>query len=100
MILVVDIGNTNIKYGVFENDRLIYNFKQRTFNNDTSDEIGLFICEVFKNFGLLIDEVTGVIISSVVPQIMFSFIHAIKKYLHKDPVIVGKNLNYDFLNQF
>lgn len=96
MILVVDIGNTNIKYGVFENDRLIYNFKQRTFNNDTSDEIGLFICEVFKNLGLLIDEVTGVIISSVVPQIMFSFIHAIKKYLHKDPVIVGKNLNYDF----
>lgn len=96
MILVVDIGNTNIKYGVFENDELIYNFKQRTFNNDTSDEIGLFICEVFKNYGLLIEAVTGVIVSSVVPQIMFSFIHAIKKYLHKEPIIVGKNLNYDF----
>ncbi len=96
MIIVVDIGNTNIKYGVFKNNKLVAQFKQRTFNNATSDEIGLFICQFFSNNNFLKNDVDDVIISSVVPQIMFSFSHAIKKYFNIEPIIIGKNLKYDF----
>lgn len=96
MIITVDIGNTNIKFGIFKNDLLIAQFKQRMFNNATSDEIGLFIYQFFNNNNFIIKEVEDIIISSVVPQVMFSFIHAIKKYFYREPIIVGKNLNYDF----
>ena len=92
MIIVVDIGNTNIKYGVFKNNKLVAQFKQRTFNNATSDEIGLFICQFFSNNNFLKNDVDDVIISSVVPQIMFSFSHAIKIYFNIDPLLIGKNL--------
>ena len=94
--IVIDIGNTNIKYGIFKENKLLYQFKQRTVNNATSDEIGLFICQFLNSNGFFKDDVDGVIISSVVPQIMFSVKHSITKYFNQEPIILGKNLNYDF----
>lgn len=96
MVITVDIGNTNIKYGIFKTGRLEAQFKQRTVNNATSDEIGLFICQYLQKYGFLEKDVEGIIISSVVPQIMFSFSHTVRKYFNKEPIIVGDNLKYDF----
>ncbi|SFR84268.1 type III pantothenate kinase [Anaeromicropila populeti] len=88
MILTIDIGNTNITFGMFEGENLIGTFRMTTDIPRTSDEYGIFICEALKVKGLT-SKVEGVVISSVVPNIMYSFESGIKKYLGVNPVKVG-----------
>lgn len=101
MILVCDVGNTNIVLGVFEGERLLKNWRISTDRGKTSDEYGLMIDQLFKYDGLNIDEVEGVIISSVVPNIMHSLQAASVKYLKKEALVVGPgiktgiNIKYD-----
>lgn len=89
MRLVIDIGNTNITGGVFKEDRLISTFRMTTKLPRTSDEYGIFLCEVLRVKGIDHSEVEGVIISSVVPNIMYSFVNGIVKYFDCKPIIVG-----------
>nr|WP_297937791.1 type III pantothenate kinase [uncultured Lachnoclostridium sp.] len=88
MILTVDIGNTNITIGMFEGDKVVGTFRMTTNILRTSDEYGIFIKDaiIAKGFD---GEVEGVIISSVVPNIMYSFENGIIKYFNKKPIIVG-----------
>lgn len=88
MILTVDIGNTNITFGIFENDKVVGTFRMTTNIMRTSDEYGIFIREALRTKGFEGD-VEGVIISSVVPNIMYSFESGIIKYLNTKPIIVG-----------
>ena len=71
MLLVIDIGNTNITFGVFKEDDIVARFRMRTQSEKTSDEYGVFIVTVLKEFNIFADEVKDVIISSVVPDIMY-----------------------------
>jgi pantothenate kinase (EC 2.7.1.33) len=89
MLLVVDIGNTNFTFGVFHEDELKLTFRMTTKIPRTSDEYGIFICEVLKNKGIAVKEIHNVIISSVVPNLMYSFQHAIMSYFKCKPIIVG-----------
>lgn len=88
MILAVDIGNTNITIGMFEGDDLVGTFRMTTDIQRTSDEYGIFISQAVQLKGTG-SEVEGVIISSVVPNIMYSFESGIRKYLKVTPIIVG-----------
>lgn len=89
MLLVVDIGNTNFTFGIFEGDKLVMTFRMTTKIPRTSDEYGIFICDVLRTRGFQIEDIEDVIISSVVPNIMYSFQHGIMKYLNRKPIIVG-----------
>lgn len=89
MLLVVDVGNTNITFGVFEEQQLMLTFRMTTKIPRTSDEYGIFICDVLKNRGIDVGTIQDVIISSVVPNIMYSFTSGIMKYLNHKPIIVG-----------
>ena len=89
MLLVVDVGNTNITLGIFDGEKQLGTFRMTTKLPRTSDEYGIFIRELLNTRGIRCDEVEGVIISSVVPNIMYSFENGIKKYLGIRPVIVG-----------
>lgn len=89
MVLVVDVGNTNITLGVFREDELVVTFRMTTKLPQTSDEYGIFICNVLREKEIKRDEIEDVIISSVVPNIMYSFTNAIVKYLNCKPIIVG-----------
>lgn len=89
MLLVVDIGNTNITIGVFDEDNLCGTFRMTTKIPRTSDEYGIFICELLKQKNIEPKDVKDVIISSVVPNMMYSFINGIKKYFGLSPIIVG-----------
>lgn len=89
MLLVVDIGNTNITYGIFNEDQLKGNFRINTKTVRTSDEYGILLVDLLRSRGVSIGNIEGVIISSVVPNVMHSFENAIKKYLDLNPVIVG-----------
>ncbi len=89
MILVLDAGNTNIVLGVFNNNRLITNWRISTDKSKSSDEYGMIINQLFRYEGLEMQEMETVVISSVVPPIMHSLQRAISKYCRIDPLVVG-----------
>jgi type III pantothenate kinase len=101
MILVVDVGNTNIVLGIYEEKKLRTYWRMTTDKDKTSDEIGMLCMQFFDYEGIKISDIEAVIISSVVPPIMYSFEHAIKKYIKVEPLIVGPgiktgiNIKYD-----
>lgn len=89
MLLVIDVGNTNITLGIFQGEQLCGSFRMTTKLTRTSDEFGIFICDLFKTKGIQAADIEDVIIASVVPKIMYSLTSGIIKYLGKTPVIVG-----------
>ncbi|WHH57085.1 type III pantothenate kinase [Petroclostridium sp. X23] len=101
MILVVDVGNTNIVLGIYEGKKLRTYWRMTTDKDKTSDEIGMLCMQFFNYEGIKISDIEAVIMSSVVPPIMYSFEHAIKKYIKVEPLIVGPgiktgiNIKYD-----
>lgn len=92
MILVLDIGNTNIKLGVFENEKLKGTWRISTDLRKTSDEYGIAVVEMLKTSNITPDDIEGVIMSSVVPGINFTIEHMLTDYIHKKPIIVGAGI--------
>ena len=100
MILAIDIGNTNMEFGLFENSRLINNFRLVTDKTTTSDEIGLMMLKFFDVKGIKSGDIDDVIIASVVPQVMFAMNNAMKKYLGKVSLIVGEDCSVPIKNNY
>lgn len=92
MLLAIDIGNTNIEFGVFHDDVLRGQFRLSTNREITSDEVGLLLIQFFSIHGITAKDIEDVLISSVVPQIMYSISNAMRKYLNKTPLVVGENV--------
>ena len=92
MLLVIDVGNTNVTMGVFDGEKLKETFRLTTGTSRTSDEYGLAICDLIEHISIAIEEVRDVIISSVVPDVMYSLINGIVKYFHTTPLIVGPGI--------
>lgn len=89
MILVVDVGNTHIVLGVYEKTDLLASWRLNTDKERTADELGMFMLNLFNHAGLKADKVEAVIIASVVPPIMYTLEHSIKKYFKLEPMIIG-----------
>ena len=92
MLLAIDIGNTNIVVGVMNGMELISSFRLTTQTPRTSDEFGLCISSLLELRKIHLEEITDVIISSVVPKIMYSLTNSIRKYLKLEPMIIGPEL--------
>ncbi|WP_338752566.1 type III pantothenate kinase [Bacillus sp. FJAT-52991] len=92
MIFVLDVGNTNTVLGVYENDVLKYHWRIETNRNKTEDEYGMVIKNLFEHEGLTFSQIDGMIISSVVPPIMFSLEKMCQKYFNIKPLIVGPGI--------
>lgn len=88
MILLIDVGNTNVTIGVHDGKEVIASWRMTTKRDLTSDEIGMTLRSYFSLGGVSTDDIDGTIISSVVPPIMYSLIHAVKKHLGQEPIIV------------
>ncbi|MBE6082256.1 type III pantothenate kinase [Sporanaerobacter sp. PP17-6a] len=101
MLLVIDVGNTNIVLGVYDGDRLLYDWRIATDKDKTSDEYGLLLRQIFSYHNLCFKDVEDVIISSVVPTLMYTLDATIKRYIGHDPLIIGPgvktgmNIKYD-----
>lgn len=89
MLLAVDVGNTDITFGLFQESELITRFRITTKMPRSSDEYGGAICNVLDQKGYSPKDITEVIIASVVPKMMYSFTSGIIKYLKCHPVVVG-----------
>ena len=93
MLLGIDVGNTNITLGVFCGEELRGTFRMTTKIARTSDEYGIYICDLLEHNGVHVSEIEAVIVASVVPDIMYSFNSGIIKYLHREPIIVGPGVH-------
>jgi type III pantothenate kinase len=88
MLLAIDVGNTNIVLGVFDNGRLIHSWRLQTMRERTSDELGLLVDGLFAHRGLSPSRVTGVVLGSVVPPLTSTVWAMVKRYFDRDPLIV------------
>lgn len=101
MILVLDVGNTNIVLGIYQEKKLLVEWRLSTDYKRTADEYAIQVTQLFYQSGVDMKSIEGVIISSVVPNIMYSLEHMIRKYFNTTPIIVGPgvktgiNIKYD-----
>lgn len=89
MLLVIDVGNTNITIGLYEGKGIKCHFRMMTQLPRTSDEYGIMLTELIEHHGFGVGDVSGVIIASVVPNVMYSLTSSIVKYFNTEPLIVG-----------
>lgn len=93
MLLTIDVGNTNMVFGLFSEKEMVGSFRLRTASDVTSDEIGILACEYFNRFGFEPGAVEAVMIASVVPQIMYTLNSAVIKYFGKEPIVVDSDVD-------
>jgi len=91
MLLVIDVGNTNIVLGLIEDEELVRTFRVSTTER-TTDETGVLLLTLLQNRGVAPEDVHGAIIGSVVPSVQYSLEKALRRYLDVDPLVVGKKL--------
>lgn len=89
MIFVIDVGNTNIVLGVYKGKELLHHWRLSTNRSATVDEYGINIYNLFQFVGIKMEQIEGVIISSVVPPLMGMLEKLCLKYMRKTPLIVG-----------
>ncbi len=89
MVLAVDIGNTNIVFGVFDGGRIMCHWRIGTDKSKTSDEYGILFRELMKLRDIDPDSIRGAVISCVVPTIQSTVTNAIQTYFNVNPVVVG-----------
>ena len=101
MILLVDVGNTNIVIGVYKENGCIVSWRISTDTKKTSDEYSIQVMQLLNQYDLNPKEVKGIIISSVVPNIMHSLENMVRKSFDIEPIVVGPgiktgiNIKYD-----
>ena len=92
MVLAFDVGNTNIKIGVFDGDDMIYSWRMATDLLRTADEYGIALMQLLQSGGITPSQITGTIVSSVIPQLNYTIEHMITYYLHSKPLMVGPGI--------
>ena len=93
MLLCADIGNTNIKIGLFNGDEMVQRWRISTDRTSLADEYGVLISNLFESKGLSVHEIKGCAISSVVPGLTQEFIEMSEKYFDQSPTIYGQEVN-------
>jgi type III pantothenate kinase len=92
LIFVFDVGNTNIVLGVYDQEELKHHWRVETNRHRTEDEFGMIIKNLFDHVQLSFSDIDGIIISTVVPPIMFSLERMCQKYFHIKPLVVGPGI--------
>jgi len=93
LLLVIDVGNTNIVLGVYDGDKLKYDWRIATQKDRTSDEYGLVFDQIFQYHCICKKEIKAIIISSVVPTLMHTLPSMCQRYFSIDPLIVGETID-------
>lgn len=92
MVLVFDVGNTNIVVGVYHRNQLITHWRIRTDTLRTADEYGVMLNSLFHYHDLSMRSVTAVVISSVVPPLMMEMETMSERYFGCKPLVVGPGI--------
>lgn len=89
MILVFDVGNTNIVLGVYEQKNLTHHWRVSTDKSRTVDEYGVIIKNLFDLNGLTMSQIKAVVMSSVVPPVMPTLEDLARTYFSVEPLVIG-----------
>lgn len=106
MLMVMDIGNTNIKTGLFVDGKLKNSWRLQTNHLRTADEYGTMMESFFDHLGISTDAVDGIIMSSVIPSMNYTMEHMCELYFHRRTAMVvnsemnlGIRIKYDLPSQ-
>jgi len=88
MLLVIDVGNTSIKLGVFEEDKLRATWSLATGIHRTSDEYGVVLLNLMERQGFPSSKITGAALCGVVPPLAPTFVEMCQKHLNIQPLVV------------
>jgi type III pantothenate kinase len=92
MLLVVDLGNTNVVLGLYEGQTLVQTFRVATVRSRTEDEYAVLLQQLFSLRQLSSRSVTAAIIASVVPQLTDVMVSAIRQAVGREPLLVGPGI--------
>jgi len=92
MLLAFDVGNTNTVLGVFRDGELVQNWRLETVRAFSADEYGMLVNQFFEFDGLKLSEVKDVIISTVVPSVVYTLQHMVQKYIGTKAMVVGPGI--------
>ena len=93
MLLVIDVGNTNMKLGVYKGDELLKSWRLSTEAKRTADELGMILYDLFGSAGVSFDDIDGIIMSSVAPLLNYTVEHMCTYYMKIKPISVDALLN-------
>jgi type III pantothenate kinase len=88
MLLAIDIGNSNVKIGIFDGDDLRATWNLATGIHRTSDEYGGMLLDLMERKKVSASKITGVALCSVVPPLLPAFVELCRKYLNAKPLVV------------
>ena len=92
MILVFDVGNTNMVIGVYQEDKILTHWRIRTDTLRTCDEYGMMIKALFDYQQIEMKKVKAVVVSSVVPSLMLELEGLSHKYFSCRPLVIGPGI--------
>lgn len=92
MLLVIDVGNTNIKYGVWKGDIMLASFRVSSRISRTADEYGSVLVNLLDNSGITKTDIDGIIVSSVIPTLNYTICHMCEYFFGITPLMVGPGI--------
>ena len=92
MLLAIDVGNTNIKYGVYDGDKLLASFRVTSRLTRTADEYGSVLVNLLYTSGIDKREIKGIILSSVIPSLNYTICHMCEYFFSISPIMVGPGI--------
>src|SRR5256714_15068149 len=92
MLLAIDLGNTNLTFGIFEGERLRHDWRLATRRDSMPDELGLAMVQLMRQEGFDARSIDAVVVASVVPPLNSSLVEAIQRYFGREPLMVGPGI--------
>ncbi len=92
MLLVIDVGNTQIYVGVFDGDTIKARFRRTSSAQVSADELGVFIKQALRENDVNPEQIKSIAISSVVPVITRSIVHCAHKYFDIEPFVISAGI--------
>ena len=92
MILCIDIGNTNIKYAVFEGKTLKASYRVSSRHTRTADEYGATLINLLSSSGIKTTDISGIIVSSVIPALNYTISHMCEYFFKITPIMIGAGI--------
>ena len=88
MLLAIDLGNTNLTFGLFQGERLVHDWRLATRRDSMPDELGISLLQLIRQEGLDPKAVEAVVVASVVPPLNTSLVEAVRRYFGREPLMV------------
>ena len=92
MLLAFDVGNTNAVLGVFKDKELLTNWRLQTEGNKSADEYGMILKQLFEFEGFKFENITDIVISTVVPSLLYTLQNVALRYFGIRPLIVDSEI--------